>query len=148
VSLIETIEKDFLEAQKARNESVVSTLRLLKSEIQKKAKDPSMVGKEMNDEVALQILKIQVKQRNESIAEYRKANREDLASKEEQELKIIEKYLPEQMSEEQIREIVKKVVANSSANNFGAVMKEVMAQTSGAADGKVVSSIVKEEMGA
>lgn len=100
---------------------------------------------EASDEVVLQIIGKEVKQRKDSIDAYRKGGREDLATAEEAELKILQAYLPAQMSEAEVREVVKKVVAQlgtTSKADFGKVMGAMMPHVKGKADGQMVSRIV------
>ena len=90
-----------------------------------------------------------IKQRKESIEQYTKAGRQDLADKEQQELNFMEIYLPSQMSREQVETIVQSVItdlAASSVKDMGKVMKEVLVRTGGTADGKVVSEVVKSKL--
>lgn len=105
---------------------------------------------ELEDEEALQVISAYAKQRKDSIESYRQGGREDLATKEEAELKIIEEYLPKQMSADELRPIVDEVIADcgaSSSKDMGKVMKQVMARVRGSADGKVVNQIVREKLG-
>jgi len=104
---------------------------------------------ELEDEEALQEIATYAKQRKDSIESYRQGNREDLAVKEEAELKIIEEYLPKQMSADELRPIVDEVIVDSGATSpkdMGQVMKLVMARVRGSADGKVVNRIVREKL--
>ncbi|MFA6993345.1 MAG: GatB/YqeY domain-containing protein [Patescibacteria group bacterium] len=145
MSLLETIEQDFQAAMKSRTATVVSTLRLLKAEIMKKER----AGKELKalteEEVAAAV-KGQIKQRQDSIAEYQKAGRADLAEPEEAELKILQKYLPEQLSEAEIEKLVEAAAAEVGTANFGQLMGAVMKKVGGAADGSVVSRLVKNKI--
>ena len=105
---------------------------------------------ELDDEEALQVISTYAKQRKDSIESYRGGGREDLAAREEAELKIIEEYLPAQMSEEELGRIVDEVIAEcgaSSPKEMGQVMKGVMARVSGQADGKAVNAIVRQKLG-
>jgi uncharacterized protein YqeY len=105
---------------------------------------------ELEDEEALQVISTYAKQRKDSIESYRQGDREDLATKEEAELKIIEEYLPRQMAVDELQPIVDEVIADSGASSpkdMGQVMKLVMARVRGSADGKVVSQIVREKLG-
>ncbi|MFA6594090.1 MAG: GatB/YqeY domain-containing protein [Candidatus Buchananbacteria bacterium] len=149
--LDQQINEAFLTAYKAKNESLVSTLRLLKSAIANK-KIEKLIPKEepLSDEDVLAVLKSEVKKRQDSIVSYKQGNREELAAKEQAEIDLIAKFLPEQLSEDQVRELVKKVIAeqgNPGPAGFGKIMGAVMAAAKGAADGTVVSRIVKEELG-
>ena len=106
-------------------------------------------GESLTDEESLKILKTAAKQLKESIDQYQKGGRDDLAEKEAFELSLLEKYLPEQLSEEQIRETVKNIVKNTEAGSMqdmGKVMGATMKELAGSADGKIVQKIVKEEL--
>ena len=106
-------------------------------------------GESLTDEESLKILKTAAKQLKESIDQYQKGGRDDLAEKEAFELSLLEKYLPEQLSEEQIRETVKNIVKNTGAESIqdmGKVMGATMKELAGSADGKIVQKIVKEEL--
>jgi uncharacterized protein YqeY len=106
-------------------------------------------GETLTDEESLKILKTAAKQLKESIDQYQKGGRDDLADKEAFELTHLEKYLPEQLSEEQIRQIVKNIVKNTGAGSIqdmGKVMGATMQELAGSADGKIVQKIVQEEL--
>ncbi|RMZ49597.1 GatB/YqeY domain-containing protein [Candidatus Marinimicrobia bacterium PRS2] len=106
-------------------------------------------GESLTDEESLKILKTAAKQLKESIDQYQKGGRDDLAEKETFELSLLEKYLPEQLSEEQIRGTVKNIVKNTSAGSMqdmGKVMGATMKELAGSADGKIVQKIVQEEL--
>lgn len=155
MSLLEKIEKDFQIALKGKDRAVIDTLRLFKSELIKKEKSASAKTSteaersSLTEEEVLQVLKSQIKQRQDSIVEYQKANREDLLIQEKTELEILKKYLPEQLSEDQIGEIVDQVLSElpvESKSNFGQAMGAVMKKIGGAADGSVVKRLVKEKL--
>ena len=106
-------------------------------------------GESLTDEESLKILKTAAKQLKESLDQYQKGGRDDLAEKEAFELSLLEKYLPDQLSEEQIRGTVKNIVKNTGAGSMqdmGKVMGETMKELAGSADGKIVQKIVKEEL--
>ena len=106
-------------------------------------------GEPLTKEDALKILKSAAKQLRESVEQYKKGGREDLAEKELFELSLLDKYLPEQLSEGKIREIVKEAIQASGAESMqdmGRVMGILMEQLSGSADGKLVQKIVREEL--
>ena len=106
-------------------------------------------GETLTDEESLKILKTAAKQLKESIDQYQKGGRDDLADKEAFELTLLEKYLPEQLSEEQIRQTVKNIVKNTGAGSMqdmGKVMGATMQELAGSADGKIVQNIVQEEL--
>lgn len=107
-----------------------------------------MVGKEMTEELVIAILKVAVKQRRESIAEYQAAGRPELTAIETAELEILLKYLPAELDETAIRQIVSEVITRvGSTAGFGPVMAAVMKELTGRADGAVVNKIVKESLG-
>ncbi|OGY41821.1 MAG: hypothetical protein A2Y82_00580, partial [Candidatus Buchananbacteria bacterium RBG_13_36_9] len=131
MSVLEQIEKDFQQALKVKEIDAVSTLRLimaaLKYERIRKMAD-------LTDEDAIKILKTEIKKRKESISEYERGKRQDLMAKEQTELEIIEKYLPAQLSEEEIIAKVKKIVAeNPEEENIGKIMGKIMAEFKGQA---------------
>ena len=106
-------------------------------------------GETLTDEESLKILKTATKQLKESINQYQKGGRDDLAEKEAFELTLLEKYLPEQLSEEHIRQSVKNIVKNTGAGSMldmGKVMGATMQELAGSADGKIVQKIVQEEL--
>ena len=105
--------------------------------------------KEVGDEKAIEIIKKNIKSRKDSIEQYTKGNRKDLADQEERELKILEKYMPEQMGEDEVREIVLDVIKKSeavSASDFGRIMGAVMKEIGNKADGGLVGRVVREEL--
>ena len=107
--------------------------------------------RELTAEDAIAILQREVKKRRESIEEYRKAGREDLAATEQAELEILNEFMPRQLSEAEIRAIVSEVIAETgatSARDMGKVMGPVMQRLKGAADGKLVNQIVREQLNA
>ncbi len=136
------IDSDFKQALKERKPDAVSTLRLLlaalKNERIKKMAD-------LTDEDAIKIIKSEIKKRKESIVEYEKGQRADLADKERQELEILNPYLPAQMDEGQIKSAIEKILAAMpDKENEGKVMGAVMSELKGQADGAQVRQIVSE----
>lgn len=149
-ALQERIQKDVGAAMKAQNDLVLQTLRLLAAaihnrEIEKRGKSGSA---ELTEEEVLDVVKREAKKRKEAIELYNKGGRRELAEKESSELAVLGKYLPEEMSEEEIRRIAKEVVAAGGfkKEEFGKMMGAVMKQTKGRADAGAVSRILKEEM--
>ena len=143
--LIEKINSDLKAAMKEKDALRVSTLRMLKSAINNKMIELK-VDKLPDGDIAALIRK-DIKRHQDSIEQFRKGGREDLAKKEEAELKVLKSYLPEEVPVEKIREIVKKVIEETKASgkkDFGKVMKGAMERLKGACDGKAVSSIVNE----
>lgn len=142
--ILERIDEDLKKALKEKNQELLLVLRMLKSDV----KNLEIEKKEsLKDEDVIKLLKTQVKRHKESMEEYKKGNREDLASKEQSELEIIEKYLPAQMSEAEIEQKVKEIVENLSEeqkSNPGPVMGMVMKELGGQADGSFVKQILNK----
>jgi uncharacterized protein YqeY len=135
------------EALKAGDKTKISTVRLVLSEI--KNKKIAEKAEELDDEKTTAIIQKKARQHKESIEQFKKAGREDLVKKESEELAILEEYLPEQISEEELEKIVSESIAQTKATSMkdmGAVMKDVMSRTQGQADGKAVSEIVKKKL--
>jgi uncharacterized protein len=114
-----------------------------------KNKEIEVRPNEMSEADTLGVVKKLTKQRKDSIEEYLKAGRQDLADKEQFELSVLEAYLPAQMNKEQIESVVNEVISQLGAKDIkqmGAVVKEVQARTAGAADGRTISEIVKSRL--
>lgn len=142
MSLLDQVQNDTKDAMRAGDRERVGALRLIADALQKANKDG---GGDQADEVA--VLQRERKRRLEAADAYRDAGRDDLAGNESREAEIIEAYLPQQMSDEELRAIVGDVVAESGAaspKEMGKVMSQVMPKVQGRADGKRVSSMVKE----
>jgi uncharacterized protein YqeY len=144
MSLVEKIEKDVIEAMKARDAVKVSTLRMLKSALgnyliqakKDKAEDSEVLG----------IITKQAKQRRESVDSFEKAGRKDLVDKEKAELAILESYLPKQLTDDELRAAVQSAITTSGAQtsaDMGKLMKILMPIVQGKADGKRVQEFVK-----
>jgi uncharacterized protein len=146
----EQIQKDMVDAMRKREELRLSCLRMMKSALKNKEIEKRAP---LDDHEAQQVLATLIKQRRDSIEQFQKGGRPELADKEAAEIKLIEVYLPKAMGEEAITEVVKAAVAEMGSptlKDMGAVMKAVMArlQASGArAEGKMVSEIVKKQLG-
>ena len=141
------IQDDMKASMKERDEVKTNTLRGVMSQV--KLVLIEKIKKEATDEDVISVINKQVKQRRDSITEFTKGNRPDLAAKEERELKILETYLPAQMSAQELEAIVNKVIASSGLSakaDMGKVMKLVMEETKGKADGKAVSSLVSSKL--
>ncbi|MDO8551768.1 MAG: GatB/YqeY domain-containing protein [bacterium] len=146
--VLEQIQADIKESMKTGDQVKVSTLRFLLAQIQNRQIALKASSNEpISEEEVVQVLQKQAKERRESIEAYRKAGRDDLQGKEEHELEILNKYLPQQIGEEELVKIVQETVAESGAaglSDFGKVMKAVMEKVRGKADGKVVAIVVKK----
>jgi uncharacterized protein YqeY len=146
MSLEEQINADLKAAMLAKNEAALRALRAVKSAILLAKTSGGNAGAVSADE-EMKLLQKLVKQRKESVDIYEKQGREDLASTEKEEIAIINKYLPAQMSEDAIREELKKIIASvgaTSAAETGKVMGAASKAFAGKADNKIVSAIVKE----
>lgn len=146
MSLNEKLESDLKDAMRQKDVKTLSVLRLIKSavknsEIQK--------GSELEENEILSVLEKQAKQRRDSIDQFEKGGRNDLAENEKVELEIIQKYLPTKLSEDETASLVREVIAElgtTEISGMGSVIKEVMTRSKGAAEGSTVSRIVKEQL--
>ena len=143
----EKISFNMIKAMKEKNKIKVSTLRGLKSKIKEKSieKNASLDEKEI-----LKIIKSAEKQRIDSAIQFKKGNREDLEKIELEELKIIQEYLPKQLSRSELYIEIDKVVKTlnvNSSKDIGKVMAELMKKLSGKADGKLLQELVREKLG-
>ena len=145
--ILEPLKVDLNEALKARDEIRVSVLRFLLSAIHNQEIKKQQ---ELSDEEVTAVIQKQTKERRESIEAFQKGGREDLMKKEEAELDILSKYLPQQLSEEEVKNLVTEVIRETGAGSpadFGLVMGAVMGKVKGRADGQLVASLVKEVLG-
>lgn len=144
-ALKDRIAADLKEAMKARDQIRVDTLRSALSGFTYKRTE---AGVELSDSDELDVVRKQVKQRNDSAAEFDKAGRTDLADKEKRERDILTAYLPAQKSPDEVRTVVKAILTElpGETRNQGSVMKLAMAQLKGVADGNLVRQIVTEEL--
>lgn len=141
-NLTERIRQDLTDAMKARDALRTSTLRLLQSSIKN---DQIEKGHELSDDEAQAVIRRAVKQRQDSIEQYEKGNRPELAQKEAAELVILETYLPRQLSDVETETIVQDIVQRVGAvskKDIGKVMKELMAKHKATVDGKKVQEIL------
>ena len=138
------IQADLKAAMLARDSVTVDTLKMLKTALQMATIEAKG---DLGEDAAMAVLKKESKRRGDAATMYRDAGDEERASKEESEKKLIDAYLPEQMSEDAILAIVDEVIAGLDSPNMGAVMGQVMARTKGQADGGVVSKLVKQQLG-
>ena len=148
MALIEQIQKEMVEAMKAKETLRLSVLRGLKTALKNKEIDKM---RPLNENEEIQILQMLVKQRKESIEQFTKGGRPELAAQEQAELKIIETYLPAAVSHEEIERAVNETITEvqaSSPKDMGRVMKAVMAKFAGkVVDGKAVNEMVKAKLG-
>ena len=148
MSIAKKVEKDLVAALKAQEALKLSVLRMVKAALMNKKVE---LGKTLDDSEALAVLRTLAKQRRESVEAFRKGGREDLATKEESEIKIVESYLPASASDEEIEAAVAAAITEtgaSTAKDLGKVMKAAMAKLAGKnADGKRVNEKVRAKLG-
>lgn len=146
MSLETQIMGEMKTAMKEKNEAVLRALRAIKAEIIKAKTEPG-AGGEIDEATEQKFLQKMMKQRKDSLEIFNQQGREDLAVKEREEIAVIEKFMPEQMSEADIKTIVATVIAETGATSpadMGKVMGVATRQLAGKADGKLISAIVKE----
>jgi hypothetical protein len=147
MTLKDKIVSDMTAAMKAKDAARTSTLRMVKAAIMHREKEG---GGELTDEDVLKLLRSQTKQRRDSVAQYQKAGRQDLADKETAEIAVIEAYLPQAASAAEIEQAVSEAIAEAGATSMkdmGAVMKIAIAKLTGKnADGQLVSETVKKKL--
>lgn len=150
MSLKEQIGEDIKTAMKAKDKVRLQTVRSIKKAILEKEVELRPKGQEeLTPEQEIELLAQQAKQRRDSIEQYQNAGRDDLVEKETQELAIIETYLPEQVSDEELETIIDQIIADSGAasvKDLGKVMGPAMKQLKGKADGKKIQALVKSKL--
>lgn len=148
--LYDTIMTDIKEAMKSHDKETLSTLRFLKSAIDLFKINNKMDRTESpNDDTVIEVVSKQVKTHKESIEEFKKAGRNDLVENLLKEVQVLSKYLPEQLSEDEVRSKIDEVISSvkvSSIKDMGKVMKELTPIFKGKADMKLVNTIVKEKL--
>lgn len=143
--ILDQLTSDMGAAMKSGQSERVATLRLLRSAM---SNERIKLGHELSDDEALKVLQREAKQRRDSIDQYQAAGRAELAQKEQAELELIECYLPQPLSEDELRSMVDAAVAELGSDaQMGAVIGKVMAQAGARADGETVSRLVRERLG-
>ena len=149
MSLEQQIMAEMKDAMKSKNESVLRSLRAIKAEIIKAKTEPG-AGGEIDEATEQKFLQKMRRQRRDSLEIFEKQGREDLAIKEKEEMAVIEKFLPKQLSESEIKEALAAIITQtgaSTAADMGKVMGVASKQLAGKADGKTISALVKEMLG-
>ena len=147
MSIQEKIEADFQESLKKQDKIAISTFRMLKSALHNKEIEAKVT--KLDDAQVVKIINKQVQQHQDSIEQFSKGNRPELVKKETQELEILKKYLPKQLSEAEVTKAVEKIITELGAKDkrdFGKVMKAVMNELKGKTDGKLASQIVAAKL--
>ncbi len=144
-----TIANDMKEAMKNHDKDSLSTLRLLKSDIDLYLINNKMERNEASDDIVIDVVSKQVKKHRESIEEFKKGNREDLVKNLEREIELLSKYLPKQLTKEEIEVEINKAfdkVKPTSMKDMGLLMKELTPVLKGKADMKLVNDLIKEKL--
>ena len=147
MSLKEILNNDIKSAMKAKDKETLAVLRMIKTAVQAAEIDKK---EELNAEEELTILAREAKQRRESLAEFVKAGRDELVAKTEAEIEIVERYLPKQLSVEEVKEVIATVaekIGATTQKEFGKLMGTVMQELKGKADGNVIKEQVKAHLG-
>lgn len=146
MSLVQELDKDIIEAMKAKDSVKLSTLRGVKSAMKLQSIDHK---KEINDELLIEVVSKEIKTRSESIKEFEKGSRQDLIDKTQIEVEILSKYLPEQLTEEEIKEIIDKVfieVNPSGIKDMGKIMGVITPLVKGKADMGKISNLIRNRL--
>ncbi|WP_102026985.1 GatB/YqeY domain-containing protein [Salirhabdus sp. Marseille-P4669] len=147
MTLLEKLNQDMKEAMKSKDKMTLSVIRMVKASIQNEA---IKLGKpQLTEDEELSILSREFKQRNESLQEFKDAGREDLVEKIEQEIIVLQKYMPEQLSDDELEKLVKEVIQKTGAeskSDMGKVMGALMPKVKGKADGGKVNKLVMENL--
>ena len=149
MTLQQRVDSDLKEAMRAKNATKLNVLRMLKSALKYAAIAKSDAEAELSDTEAVQVIRKQAKQRQDSIESFEKGGRAELAEKEKEELTILNTYLPQGMTSDELAKVVRETIAEVGATSkaqMGGVMKALQAKTSGRADGKTLSSEVQKQL--
>lgn len=146
MSLLQDLTSDMVFAMKNRDKETLGVVRMLKAAVQN---DKIEQGHDLTPDEEVAVMAREYKQRKESLDEFKQAGRQDLVDKTEAELKIVEKYMPKQLSADDVKKLVDETIEQvgaSSMKDFGKVMGAVMPKVKGKADGKLVNQTVKSEL--
>lgn len=149
-TLSQQIVTDIKDAMKAKDASRLTVLRSLKSAIQMATIEKHGADGELSETDTMGIVRKAIKQRQDSIASFKEAGRDELAENEAAEIEVLETYLPQAMSEDEIGKLVDDVIADvgaTSKKEMGAVMKQLQEKAAGRADNKLLSKLVMERLG-
>ena len=149
MTLQERVDADLKEAMRAKDATKLGVLRMLKSGLKYAAIAKSGAEAELSDAEAVQVIRKQAKQRQDSIESFEKGGRAELAKKEKEELSILNRYLPQPMSADEVSKIVRETIAEAGATSraqMGTVMKALQAKVAGRVDGKALSAEVARQL--
>lgn len=150
MTLQQRVDSDLKEAMRAKDSMKLGVLRMLKSALKYAAIEKSGAEAELSDPEAIQVIRKQAKQRQDSIESFEKGGRAELADKEKEELAVLNTYLPQAMSADELTKIVRETIAEIGATSkaqMGAVMKALQAKVGGRADGRTLSTEVQKQLG-
>ena len=149
MNLPERIDADLKEAMRAKDATRTSVLRMVKAALKNAAIEKSGAGAQLSDAEAAQVIRKQVKQRQDSIESFEKGGRTELAAKEKEEMSILQSYLPQAMGPDELSNVVRETIAEIGATSraqMGSVMKALQAKVAGRADGKTLSAEVSRQL--
>ena len=149
MTLQQRVDSDLKEAMRAKDATKLGVLRMLKSALKYAAIAKSGAESELTDAEAIQVIRKQAKQRQDSIESFEKGGRTELADKEKEELALLNTYLPQAMSSEELEKVVRETIAELGATSkaqMGAVMKALQTKAGGRADGKTLSAEVARQL--
>jgi uncharacterized protein YqeY len=149
MTLQQRVDSDLKEAMRAKDATKLNVLRMLKSALKYAAIAKSDAEAELSDAEAVQVIRKQAKQRQDSIESFEKGGRAELADKEKEELAILNTYLPQGMSPDELAKVVRETIGELGATSkvqMGAVMKALQAKVGGRADGKTLSGEVQKQL--
>ena len=144
--MVEKLKNDMIEAMKNKEKERLTVIRMVKAAMDQEHIDHK---KEINDDLLIDVVNKQIKMRKDSIVEFEKGNRNDLIEKTQNEIAILEKYLPEQLSEDEVKKIIEEIfekVKPQGQKDMGKVMKEPTGKLKGKTDMKSVSEIIKNKL--
>ena len=144
MSILENINKAIIDEYKSGNQERRVLLQTVKAEILAKSKD---LKRDLNEEEEIGVLRKEAKIRQESMEQFKQGGREDLVEKARAEVEILSKFLPKEISPEEIDAVVESTISREDDKSFGNIMKKVMAELKGKADGAIVAAEVKKKLG-
>ena len=146
MSLLDTLKKDMITAMKAKDKDTLSVVRMLKASVQN---EQINLGDDLTPDEENALMAKEYKQRKDSLAEFEKGGRQDLVDATQKEMAVVAKYMPKQMSADEVQKVVEETINEvnaTSMKDFGKVMGAIMPKVKGKADGKVVNETVKKAL--
>ncbi|MBR2828910.1 MAG: GatB/YqeY domain-containing protein [Bacilli bacterium] len=144
--MVEQLEKDMIDAMKRKDKDTLTVIRMVKASLKQEEIDHK---KEINDDLLIDVVNKQIKMRKDSITEFEKGNRQDLIEQTQKEIDVLMKYLPTQLSKEEVEDVINELFLElnpSGQKDIGKVMKEATSKLKGKADMKEVSTIIKSKL--